>query len=576
MREPTHNPASEAYNGAPLRELSHGALPRSSSLIPPQDILDLIRALDPANQSPRGLSHLLDRLSQIARSQERPLRVGIFEGAFDPPHRGHEETARAAIGIGNLDLLVVTCYPSAHQWKPNLSPHEARLEMTSSYFKDDPWTVVSSHSRSALEQLLQNHSTTGVIGSDIFNRFLASGIPANFSTDSIIVTERRDSPLRSAPVTFQGRPVLYIGGTQLAFNATSSTEIRAHLSSITNTSIPMMLNEDTARIARTHGLYLNGNPTSHIAVPPPAPQLHPEHLPERFRGCSITARHGLMNGLLSESFLDEVRSETGEIVAFRKTLPSYRSPLKSLSEELFGLEEFNKLRLANARAPQALLTQQPVALWVERAPGETLTTLLIDYERGERSLQEAIAGLQSVGATLRELHDQRSLPFSHSASMLLRKHIDEARALTASAPDWQVQEPSCRKALLDLNEAGESLLRTGARCGLIHGDAHCGNFLWDANQQTVWAIDLQRFGIQLQTNEPAFPSYEFHYFLDALLYFPNFGFRGIRGHSRQLLAAFHEAYGELPPAENTFFAARWMLQRLLGRYQRVVQPQVSN
>lgn len=575
MRDPTRTPNSKTPAEAPAGDTSEGTLPRATALVSPQEILGLLRALEPVNQSERSLGQLLDRLLASALHHTRPLRVGIFEGAFDPPHRGHEETARAAIGIGSLDLLVVSCYPSPHQWKPHLSPHDARLDMTASYFREDLWTVVSRHERNALEALLCNHLTTGVIGSDVFNRFLISGIPTNFNTDTILVSERRDVPLESAPEALNGRPVLYIGASQLAFNTSSSTEIRGSVSAVPDGSSDAMINQDTARIAKARNLYSPIPASPHVKAAHADLQRSSEHRPERYRLCSIIPRRGLMNGLLSESFLDEVRAETGETVAFRKGLPPHRSPLENLSDELLGLKEFNKLGLTNARAPEALLVQEPLSLWIERAPGETLASLLIGYERGERSLQDACAGLAGVGATLRELHERHPLPFSFAASSMIGAHIEEVRALTTAAPEWQVNEPECQRALHEFHEAGESLLKVGLRCGLVHGDANCGNFLWDADTHTVWAIDLQRFGTQLRSREPAFPSYEYHQLISSLHYFPNLGFQGVRGNSELLLSALREAYGDLPPAEDTFFRARWNLQRRLGRHLRVIPPRGS-
>ena len=567
-RPPSHN-----RSGQTLGDLVQGACPPHPSLIPPQEILDLVKLLNPVNQSESGLSKLFDRLSKDIYRNQSPLNVGIFEGAFDPPHRGHEETARAAIGIGNLDLLIVTCYPSAHRWKPHLSAHGSRLEMTASYFKDDPWTLVSPLPRGDLERLLRKHLTTGVIGSDTFNRFIASGIPANFNTDKILVTERSDSPLEIAPITLDGRPVLYIGATQLAFNTSSSTELRATLRGLTSGSSPSMLNAETIRIAQARKLY----PATAQSLEPevhPSPTTGPlEGLPTRYRSCSIAPRRGLMNGLLSESFLHEVRNQTGEVVAFRKTLPPHRDPLQSLADELYGLEHFNKLNLSNVHAPHAILDEAHPSLWIDRAPGETLASLLTGYERGERSLADACAGLQGVGAMLRELHSRYPLPFSPAASTIIQRHMDEVAALVAAAPTWQINAPSCQRVLQGFYEAGNSLLTKGVTCSLVHGDANCGNFLWSASDKTVWVIDLQRFGTQLRTQEPAFSSYEYHQFISSLHYFPNFGFRGVRGHAEYLMKALEEAYGALPPAEQTFFQARWTLQRLLGRHLRVIPPQ---
>lgn len=278
-----------------------------------------------------------------------------------------------------------------------------------------------------------------------------------------------------------------------------------------------------------------------------------------------------MNGLLSESFIHEVRTPTGETVAFQKALPPHRSPQINLQDEALGLTEFNKLKLSHARAPRAYLSDNPLALWVERAPGETIASLLTRYERGEIGLSECREALQVLGATLRELHDKTTRPFS-SAATLVATHKKEIDALISTASSWQLKDPICESAVQRFEESSEALGRTGVRCSLIHGDANCGNFLWDSASHTLWAIDLQRFGTQLRTNQPGFPSYEYHQLLSALSYFPNLGFRGLRGGGERLLGALNEAYGEIPPAEHAFFESRWTIQRLLGRHLRVVPP----
>lgn len=51
-------------------------------------------------------------------TQAGPRRIGLFGGAFDPPHLGHVALARAAIEQLQLDLLLVM--PTGHAW------HKAR------------------------------------------------------------------------------------------------------------------------------------------------------------------------------------------------------------------------------------------------------------------------------------------------------------------------------------------------------------------------------------------------------------------------------------------------------------------
>ncbi|HEY0825178.1 MAG TPA: nicotinate (nicotinamide) nucleotide adenylyltransferase [Ramlibacter sp.] len=56
-------------------------------------------------------------------------RVGMFGGAFDPPHRAHVALARAAIGQLGLDRLYV--FPTGDAWHKarTLSPAAHRLAM---------------------------------------------------------------------------------------------------------------------------------------------------------------------------------------------------------------------------------------------------------------------------------------------------------------------------------------------------------------------------------------------------------------------------------------------------------------
>ena len=73
------------------------------------------------------------------------MRVGIYGGTFNPPHTGHEHSARAAKNQLNLDVLVIV--PSGippHKLMPLDTPNpEERLKMTIDVFSDLSDTVVS-------------------------------------------------------------------------------------------------------------------------------------------------------------------------------------------------------------------------------------------------------------------------------------------------------------------------------------------------------------------------------------------------------------------------------------------------
>ena len=69
-------------------------------------------------------------------------RIGMFGGAFDPPHLGHVALARAAVEQLHLDELRV--FPTGQAWHKarELSPGEHRLAMAQLAFADVPNAVV--------------------------------------------------------------------------------------------------------------------------------------------------------------------------------------------------------------------------------------------------------------------------------------------------------------------------------------------------------------------------------------------------------------------------------------------------
>ncbi|WP_309246621.1 nicotinate (nicotinamide) nucleotide adenylyltransferase [Ramlibacter montanisoli] len=71
-----------------------------------------------------------------------PARVGMFGGAFDPPHRAHVALARVAIDQLPLDRLYV--FPTGNAWHKarTLTPAAQRLAMTQLAFAGLPQVQV--------------------------------------------------------------------------------------------------------------------------------------------------------------------------------------------------------------------------------------------------------------------------------------------------------------------------------------------------------------------------------------------------------------------------------------------------
>ena len=69
-------------------------------------------------------------------------RIGIFGGAFDPPHNAH--TALAAAALAQLDLTELRIFPTGQAWHKarGLSSATNRLAMARLAFGDMPRTIV--------------------------------------------------------------------------------------------------------------------------------------------------------------------------------------------------------------------------------------------------------------------------------------------------------------------------------------------------------------------------------------------------------------------------------------------------
>ncbi len=72
----------------------------------------------------------------------QPKRIGVFGGAFDPPHRGHH--ALAATAIAQLQLNALHIIPTGHAWHKSrpLSDAHHRMAMAQLAFADLPQVVV--------------------------------------------------------------------------------------------------------------------------------------------------------------------------------------------------------------------------------------------------------------------------------------------------------------------------------------------------------------------------------------------------------------------------------------------------
>jgi nicotinate-nucleotide adenylyltransferase len=101
------------------------------------------------------------------------MSLGLFGGAFDPPHRGHVRLVRCAKELLGIErLLVLVAADPGH--KTVGTPAQPRLEMARAAFPDDE-VVLDDHARTI--DLLRDHpewqEAWFVIGADEFCDFLS-------------------------------------------------------------------------------------------------------------------------------------------------------------------------------------------------------------------------------------------------------------------------------------------------------------------------------------------------------------------------------------------------------------------
>jgi len=117
-------------------------------------------------------------------STEQPIRIGLFGGTFDPPHRGHIAVAVDVADVLNLDqVLWIPAGQPPHKSLVSLAPEVVRFEMTRAAAKADSRFEVSdieverggvSHTLDTVRALRESYPGTIlflIIGTDQFRDF---------------------------------------------------------------------------------------------------------------------------------------------------------------------------------------------------------------------------------------------------------------------------------------------------------------------------------------------------------------------------------------------------------------------
>jgi nicotinate-nucleotide adenylyltransferase len=190
-------------------------------------------------------------------------RVGMFGGAFDPPHRAHVALAREAIGQLRLDRLFVI--PTGQAWHKDraLTAAEHRLAMTRIAFEGIPQVVVderelkragATYSVETLRELRDEHPGTQLVllmGEDqagSFTRWIAWHEIARIA---ILGVAGRGSGEGLAAL--RALPGVRVETLQWTQRTESATEIRARLAA--GQDIADLVEPAVASYIESHHLY---------------------------------------------------------------------------------------------------------------------------------------------------------------------------------------------------------------------------------------------------------------------------------------------------------------------------------
>lgn len=203
------------------------------------------------------------------------MRVGMFGGAFDPPHWAHRALAEAA--LTQLELQVLHVMPTGYAWHKSrvLSPAAHRVAMCEAAFGDLPRVVIDQR-----EIRREGPSYTADTLRELAAEYPGARLYLILGADQLLAFKswsRWDEVLRHATLAVANRPIHIATGAEPAaaveadlsgvdipfvrlhmpLHPTSSTAIRAHVrgQSQRHPDLDVLVPAGVARYISEHHLY---------------------------------------------------------------------------------------------------------------------------------------------------------------------------------------------------------------------------------------------------------------------------------------------------------------------------------
>ncbi len=284
----------------------------------------------------------------------------------------------------------------------------------------------------------------------------------------------------------------------------------------------------------------------------------------------------------SGNSLFKVLSPEGTPIGVLKEFIANRSPVSGFIPEVVSLKILEKQSLKHSSLPQLewvgkYTTQNGVEKGVALyrfVPGETMADMLYN-QRGALPAAEFGRSLGEINAI------NHALPVPEH--YLFGKVQDIWNEAEFALSQLQERGIPTRLTLRELDVIGRGLKQRPGASGLVHGDAHLGNFLFENNpsnpstfKATVIDTGSLMQSVNRQGHPQGLPSLDFYQAVNAFRVFDEYEIalgRQAVAPVDNFVAGYREAFPfPVPPEADLFTQIFWEI-RTLGHYARVGAPE---
>jgi nicotinate-nucleotide adenylyltransferase len=198
---------------------------------------------------------------------ERPERIGIFGGTFDPPHVGHVAAARAVQGALGLDRLLLVVANDPWQKSPHrhVTPPDERFALTEAMAEGIPGVEACrmeidrggpSYSVDTAEELIDRAEAAGQPRPELFLVIGADLVPDLGSWEragdlrKLVTLGVVSRPASPAPDVPEGWRVIWVDGPQVDVSSSGVRDVLER-----GGDVGGLVPEGVVRCIRRRGLY---------------------------------------------------------------------------------------------------------------------------------------------------------------------------------------------------------------------------------------------------------------------------------------------------------------------------------